>query len=151
METPLIEMSYGNRQNINCVAKTAFYRAKISIGHTNPQIWDVPPEGPMLFNRIGKKYPNHREAFTGKQIPEADPTWVKVPNPVRPDPGLKDRYITYLEQTYFNGEEQGRAFWSAYHLHHIRPRAYGGTNNWDNLAMIAIPVHAQYTGWFNGF
>lgn len=41
--------------------------------------------------------------------------------------------------------------WGEYELHHIRPRAYGGTNDLDNLVPLSTEDHRQYTGWWSGY
>jgi hypothetical protein len=138
---------YNNKHILECDAETRFYQ--VTITTRRPGRFTV-SSLPVLFNRIGRTYPNNNEAFTNKPIPEADPTWVKAPGIPRDDE-LRDRYIWYLEQACFNGEVQGDAFWKDYRLHHMRPLAFGGTHITTNLAMIDKDIHEEYNTWFKGF
>jgi hypothetical protein len=50
------------------------------------------------------------------------------------------------------GYQTPRGGWSAYDIHHIKPREYGGTNDFDNLVPIPRDVHQQqFNRWWSSY
>lgn len=41
--------------------------------------------------------------------------------------------------------------WSDYELHHIQPREYGGTNDFENLVPLSRAQHRLFTNWWAGY
>ena len=63
----------------------------------------------------------------------------KVPVVNRAPWGPKERGA-YIKQWYDRGYGTPEGGWSAYDIHHIQPREYGGTNDFDNLVPIPRDV-----------
>lgn len=93
------------------------------------------------FNSRAAKYPTHitspvtgaslpyNFSVTAAEIPESQ--WVKWNDETR------DEYEDYL------GEDL-----TGYHVHHILPRRYGGTNTPSNLIPLTPSDHSKVTNWW---
>lgn len=54
-------------------------------------------------------------------------------------------YIKEFSERYGN---QSKEYWAENQVHHIRPRIYGGNNDFDNLMLVPIEAHKLITKWF---
>lgn len=41
--------------------------------------------------------------------------------------------------------------WEQNEIHHIRPRAYGGDNDFENLVPLPDEVHHEFNGWWRHY
>jgi len=41
--------------------------------------------------------------------------------------------------------------WDDKEIHHILPREFGGSNDWDNLTPLTHDDHVLFTNWWNNF
>lgn len=46
---------------------------------------------------------------------------------------------------------QSADWWSARQIHHIRPRIYGGTDDFNNLLPVPNANHYLITSWFRNY
>jgi hypothetical protein len=75
----------------------------------------------------------------------------KVPVSQRVPWGGKERG-DYIKEWYDRGYSTPEGGWSGYDIHHIRPREYGGTNDFDNLVPIPRDVHQQqFNSWWRDY
>lgn len=102
-----------------------------------------------LFNTSGVPYPQYTCPHSGIIVPEPSLYLNKVPNPVAAlTTTQRNNYLRYYEQAYSNGQQLN---WSRWEVHHIRPRAYGGTHSYSNLVPLPAPIHTTFTSWWAGY
>lgn len=58
----------------------------------------------------------------------------------------RNAYIKWFNNTYNNGKDPWD--WSDYQIHHIRPRKYGGTNEYSNLIPLTKSTHNIFSTWW---
>ena len=102
----------------------------------------------VLTNNVGSPFTNYTDSWSGKVMgyPRAD--WIKLSPELRTprDYNLRTNYITWYEQQY------GIPFWNCndMQVHHIRPLAFGGTNDYSNLIALPTAFHQQIiTPWYS--
>lgn len=49
------------------------------------------------------------------------------------------------------GYEAPEGGWPAYDIHHIRPKEYGGLNDFENLVPVLRDVHRQFNSWWRDY
>jgi hypothetical protein len=88
---------------------------------------------------------------TGEPIPAPPSGLTKVPVSERVPWGAQERGA-YIKQWYDQGYSTPEGGWSQYDIHHIIPREYGGTNDFDNLVPVLRDVHQQeFNPWWMGY
>lgn len=96
------------------------------------------------FNKKAAKYPTQiKSPVTGQSLPyNFSMTMSKVPESdrVKWNPSDKEAYAKYL------GKDL-----SGYGVHHIIPRAYGGTNVYSNLIPLTKTDHQTVTTWWASY
>lgn len=99
-------------------------------------------------NSQGEAYPKVVDPRTGELIP-APPAGLKwKPPSQRADWGPQGRYA-YIKQWYDQGYPTPEGGWAQYDIHHIIPREYGGTNDFNNLVPVLRTVHQQeFNQWW---
>ncbi|MBD2125308.1 HNH endonuclease [Microcoleus sp. ZQ-A2] len=100
-----------------------------------------------MVNRAGKPYPCVIDPRTNNPIPFPTGDIVKVPKSDRVPWGRKERG-EYIAEWYRRGYDTPPGGWSLYDIHHIKPREYGGTNDFENLVPVLRQVHIDE---FNAF
>jgi hypothetical protein len=102
-------------------------------------------------NRAGQAYPNVLDPRTGQPIPYPGPDLTKVPPAQRVTWTATDR-AAFIKAWYDRGYPTPPGGWSDYDIHHIRPREYGGSNDFDNLVPVPRTVHQQQLNpWWQGY
>jgi hypothetical protein len=99
----------------------------------------------VLYNKKAVRYPSYTDLLSGKSVAAPSLTLTKVSNPVSWTTADRNNYKSWYEQTYNKGKILD---WSDVQVHHIIPRAYGGTNNYSNLIPLPISVHTLFTTWW---
>lgn len=61
----------------------------------------------------------------------------------------RNAYIKWFNNKYNNGKNPWD--WSGYEIHHIRPRQYGGTNEYSNLIPLPKNIHTTFTTWWRNY
>lgn len=148
-------------ESINSVPAWPFYNG-ISATPTKTQFWNVKLEGSLngddleystydfLFNKKAVEYPQLTDAFGNilMTVPTSA-TWSKTSSPLGT---LSSRqlasYKTWYQNTYNNGEALN---WTNIQIHHIKPRAYGGTHAYSNLMPLNKTVHSTVTTWWTSY
>jgi hypothetical protein len=102
-------------------------------------------------NRAGQPYPNVPDPRTGNPIAYPGSGLTIVPKANRVPWGPMER-AAYIKEWFNRGFGKLPGKWSDYDIHHIRPREYGGTNDFDNLVPIPRPVHQQqFNPWWQKY
>lgn len=102
-----------------------------------------------LQNKIGQNFPEYVDPISKKDAETPiNTTWSKLP--ASPDWSTQDRhdFIKKFSETYGN---QSKEYWLEHQVHHIRPRIYGGTNDFNNLMSITVNPHKLITTWFRNY
>lgn len=101
----------------------------------------------QFLNKVGDFYPNVPDLRTGKTISFPIGDLKKVPQTSRVAQGAQERG-KFIQEWYKRGYETPRGGWSEYDIHHIKPREFGGTNEFWNLTPVQRKTHQQD---FNSF
>lgn len=138
------------------------FTTQVSSTPTSSKFWDVTITGTMdgqnfyystydfLFNKKAVEYPSVTDCFgnVSMTVPSSA-AWSKVSNPVAAlTTAERNAYITWYEQTYNNGNSLN---WNDVQIHHIKPRAYGGTHVYSNLMPLKTSVHTTVTTWWASY
>jgi len=100
------------------------------------------------INAAGKRYPEVLDPRTGKPIPLPEGATKPIPPEQRvPYDGRQDR-AAYIKEWYKRGYKTPEGGWDQYELHHIKPREFGGTNDFENMVPLKDADHAQFTEWW---
>ncbi len=110
---------------------------------------DGDPEWPT--NSAGQPYPRVTDPRTGEPIhfpegaqrvpPEARVAW----------DGRYDR-AAYIKEWYDRGYETPPGGWSKYDIHHIQPREFGGSNDFNNLVPVERSgAHKEFNNFWRKF
>jgi uncharacterized protein YukE len=100
-----------------------------------------------IVNGAGKPYPTIRDPRTGEPIPF--PTGpVKLVAKIDRVTWTTDDRAAFIAEWYRRGFKTPAGGWKKYDIHHIRPREYGGTNDFDNLVPVERGLHQSE---FNAF
>ena len=100
-------------------------------------------------NSKNEPYPSVTDPRTGEEIPFPQGDISKVPKDQRVE---WDNYTRrdFIKEWYDRGFP--KLDWSKYDIHHILPRAFGGTNAFDNLVpLLRETEHTLFTKWWAGF
>ena len=127
--------------------------------------------GPLLANKKAFEYPCfyydpdqsspypcygdvYDDPFSDKVMFMPDYTKMqKVPNPVEWTNKDRAEFIAEYVTRYGDPKQKDPDFdWSDYDIHHIIPREYGGTNDFDNLIPLPRPFHQKnVNSWWNNY
>ncbi len=100
-----------------------------------------------IVNKAGDFYPNIPDPRTGRPIPFPNETLQIVPKESRVIWDNQERY-NFIKAWHDKGYPEPRGGWAEYDIHHIKPREYGGTNDFWNLVPVQRKTHQQE---FNNF
>lgn len=122
------------------VTATRFWKMKLKGSVGTIDINGTKKSG--LLNRKANKYPAEKEVYT-KRVPEVPPTNLKK-DPNERERHFRDNYIKWFEKKY----PKANVTWSNYEIHHVRPLAYGGSNDISNGIALKPEQHRKYTTWW---
>ncbi len=91
-------------------------------------------------NQVGKPYPQVRNPGSGNLISPPPPGLNRVPVDQRVPWGFEERG-SYIKEWYDRGFPTPSGGWADYDVHHIIPREYGGTNDFENLVPVERSIH----------
>ncbi|MDO4799497.1 MAG: HNH endonuclease signature motif containing protein [Bacillota bacterium] len=146
---------------VTSVPAWPFYKT-ISFTPTATKFWDVTLQGQLngqsmyystydiLFNKKAVRYPELTDAFgnVSMAVPPIA-TWTKVSNPLGTlTTSQLNAYKTWYQNTYNNGSALN---WNDIQIHHVKPRAYGGTHAYSNLIPLHKNVHSTVTTWWANY
>ncbi len=100
-----------------------------------------------FVNKVGKFYPSVPDLRTGKPIifPTGELNRVSKENRV---PWTAKERGEFIREWYRRGYSTPRGGWAEYDIHHIKPKEFGGTNDFWNLTPVQRTTHAKE---FNSF
>jgi hypothetical protein len=102
-------------------------------------------------NAAGDAYPSVIHPGTSESIPYPGEGLTKVPVAERVPWGAAERQA-YIKEWYDRGYATPEGGWSQNDIHHIVPREYGGTNDFDNLVPVERTVHqTQFNTWWRNY
>lgn len=115
--------------------------------HNTCNVW----KGDPYPNSKGDLYPNLNDPRTGEPIHQPPPGLERVPVEDRVPWGATERG-EFIKDWYDRGYDTPPGGWSEYDIHHITPREYGGTNDFDNLVPVPRTDHQQqFNPWWSGY
>ncbi|HLL52165.1 MAG TPA: HNH endonuclease signature motif containing protein [Myxococcaceae bacterium] len=88
------------------------------------------------------RYPEIIDPRTGRAIPFPDGALTRVPQSQRVRWGLEEREA-FIKEWYQRGYATPRGGWEHYDIHHIRPREFGGSNDFWNLVPVERGTHQE--------
>lgn len=98
----------------------------------------------ILLNKKAVVYPSHVDPYSGKVMTQPERTdWAKT----TPISWNRTNYILWYDETYPSHLWN----WNQTQVHHIRPRGYGGTNDYSNLIPIQTNYHYIVTAWWTNY
>lgn len=99
-----------------------------------------------LQNKIGQNFLEYVDPVSKKDAETPiNTTWSRLPS--SPVWTTMDRYY-YIKEFSERYGNQSKEYWAENQVHHIRPRIYGGNNDFDNLMPVPIEAHKLITKWF---
>jgi hypothetical protein len=106
-------------------------------------------ENSLVGRVLGKlnQYPQVLDTRTGRTIQFPSGIEKVVPQAQRVSWGAKERG-EFIGEWYRRGYETPRGGWDKYDIHHIKPREFGGTNEFWNLTPVLRGTHQEA---FNSF
>ena len=98
----------------------------------------------VLYNKKAVKYPEYTCPVSDKYcVPPYYSNFAKTTSIAW---NGRNAYIKWFNNQYSNGKDPWN--WSAYEIHHIRPRGYGGDNDYSNLIPLTKAKHTEFTNWW---
>jgi hypothetical protein len=98
-------------------------------------------------NGRGDPYPVMTNPGTGEEVPFPEGNLQQVPQEDRVEWNNMTRGA-FIKQWYDNRYSTPDGGWEGYDIHHILPREYGGTNDFQNLVPLPRDLHQQVvTPW----
>jgi RHS repeat-associated protein len=108
-------------------------------------------EEAALVNGAGRAYPRVLDPRTSEPIPAPGSGLAKVPVGDRAPWGAQERGA-FIKEWYDRGYSTPEGGWAKYDIHHITPREYGGTNDFNNLAPVLRGTHQQeFNAWWRDY
>lgn len=149
---PVIGAKAEETFNVN---KTQFWklRTTVNIVWSNKTSTKTYSLGPVLANKKAIIYPQFKDPYSNKTLRAPSTTTMPVApkdKRVQWDNNTRAAYIKKYVETYGDPKKKNKNFnWSDYDIHHIIPREYGGTNNFNNLIPLLRSFHQQVvTPWW---
>lgn len=148
-------------ETVTSVPAWPFYNT-VSYTPTATKFWDVTLSGTLngesmyystydfLFNKKAIEYPDITDNFgnISMSVPSSA-TWAKVSNPLGTlSTSQLAAYKTWYQNTYNSGNTLN---WTDIQIHHVKPRAYGGTHDYSNLMPLHKNIHYTVTSWWASY
>lgn len=104
-----------------------------------------------MTNAKGDPYPQITDPRTGWPVNYPGDGYSVVPKP--------DRVVwdgparaAYIKEWYDRGYGDLPGSWSDYDIHHILPREYGGSNDFNNLVpLLRQQEHVPFSSWWRNY
>jgi RHS repeat-associated protein len=101
---------------------------------------NIPSNSYININSHGDPYPTIVDPRTGQPIPAPPDNLKKIPVEQRVEWGSQQRY-EFIKEWHDRGYPTPNGGWDQYEIHHIIPREYGGTNDFENLVPVKSDFH----------
>jgi len=116
---------------------------------TGEEDLDVGSEDSTINDR-GEGYPEIIDPRTGEPIPFPEGDLEIVPQDERVGWGAAQRQA-FIQEWNDRGYEPPPGGWEECEIHHIKPREYGGTNDFENLVPVLATEHRGLLNpWWSG-
>lgn len=110
----------------------------------------VPPGSTV--NGAGEPYPNVVDPRTGRAIATPPSDLSVVDNSKRVVWDSSSDRGAFITEWHERGYARPPGDWGLYDIHHIIPREYGGTNDFENLVPVLREVHQDnFNEWWKGY
>jgi len=110
----------------------------------------LPSVPAVVVNNKGVPYPTITDPRNGKPIPFPEKL-VKTPKASRV-PWTRSTREAFIEEWQRRNFPEPPGGWSEYEIHHIQPREWGRTNDFDNLVPVKNQDHRKVvTPWWNSY
>lgn len=107
--------------------------------------------GGRALNSAGRPYPGYVDPRTGRPVQYPGGDLAKIPKAERVTWSGQER-AAHIKEWYDRGLPTPLGGWADYDIHHIRPREYGGTNDFDNLLPVPRPIHQnEFNAWWRDY
>jgi hypothetical protein len=106
-----------------------------------------------LVKRIQAKiglYPKVIDPRSGREITFPSAIQGKTPKDQRVAWTSKDRGA-FIKEWYDRGYQTPKGGWDKYDVHHIQPREFGGSNNFNNLVPVERNTHREFNKFWREF
>lgn len=105
-------------------------------------------QGPIeLQNKLAQNFPEYVDPVSHKDAESPLRTdWTRLGQ--SPSWNGRQAFINQFNATYGT---QSADWWSVRQIHHIRPRIYGGTDDFNNLLPVPNANHYLITSWFRNY
>ncbi len=127
---------------------------------TTPTSTGAPPEPELpvqgdapsnqIVNSHGDPYPDAIDIRTGERVPFPRGALRHVPKEDRVPWNRKGDFSKdwYIRQWYERGYSDPPSGWRNIQIHHIHPREFGGSNDFDNLVPLSTEDHIPFNTWW---
>jgi uncharacterized protein YukE len=107
----------------------------------------------VAVNKNNEPYPQIIDPRTGKPVEFPQGPLTKVPESQQSPPLDNNDRAQYWREYFGRGNKLPPGYTTNdYDLHHIRPREYGGTNDYDNLVPLRLDVHQEeFSNWWKNY
>lgn len=138
---------YGVNYTWTSTAKTGYYRFKYTlVDYDAGGISQTKTTGSNLWNRTDHVWNfTFNDSISGKYLPKPPANYTKGAIYTRPSNLATTYYNTYKTNTGVTLNS------SLYDVHHIKPLAYGGSNDYSNLIHLPKATHTSVTSWWAGY
>jgi RHS repeat-associated protein len=104
----------------------------------------------VFLNRKGDFYPNIPDLRSGRQIPFPTGSLKPIAPDKRVPWGPKER-AQFIKEWCERNYPTPRGGWKEYDIHHIRPREFGGGNDFWNLTPVPRGSHQTFNQYWRGY
>lgn len=142
--TSVSSVAFSNNYTLRSTPQTGYYKFRFETKEISTGYILTGDTTKTCVNKSGVLW-NFNYSDKGKSLPQPVCNWSKGAITSRDPNTAKNYYKDYKAAT-------GKTLDSTkFDIHHIRPLAYGGSNNYDNLIHLPKDLHKDVTGWFNGY
>jgi len=145
---PAIELSYVAVTPRSILAAGAY--AAMTTGTPPDDSIDAEKDNRRV-NSVGMEYPNIIDLKTSEPIPFPEGELTRVPEDLRAVWGRDSKTKYYIPEWYNRGFGDPPLPWEKYQIHHIKPREFGGTNDFENLTPVLVDDHKQFNRFWADF
>jgi hypothetical protein len=112
---------------------------------------DIPKSSQVTrIQAMLSRYPEVIDLRTGRPMSFPADIGAKIPKADRISWGANQRG-EFITEWYERGYTPPKGGWSNYDIHHIKPREYGGSNDFWNLSPVARQTHKELNSFWKGF
>ena len=134
--------------NINLVQKNKKSSLKTVVnnkGVSYPEVTDIRTGQNMVFpDNVGSRIPKENRVSWYRNQSKANLNRINSTDILC----KKD----YIDEWYKRGYTTPKGGWKLYEIHHIKPREFGGSADFENMVPLLTNIHRKYvTPWWNSY